>query len=80
LSNLACRGLEEMRFVERKLKECSQGELKANVKKVDHCGFDFLLYLVKNFTEKVVVNFKKALKKYHPTKKERSNRHQSLEQ
>jgi hypothetical protein len=35
--------------VEKKLKECNQSELKANVKKVDHNGFDFLLFFVKNF-------------------------------
>lgn len=50
LSSLACKGLEELRFVEKKLKECNQSELKSNLKKIDHQGFDFLLFFVKSFS------------------------------
>lgn len=50
LTSLAVRGLEELKFVEKKLKECSHFELKQNLKKIDADGFDFLLYFVSQFT------------------------------
>lgn len=63
LSSLACRGLEELKFVEKKLKECSQGELKTNLKTIDHNGFDFLLYFLKNFTENAAANFRRSVRR-----------------
>lgn len=56
--------------MERKLKECSQSELKSNIKKIDHNGFDFLLFFIKNFTENAVTAFKKMVKKHQEHKKE----------
>ena len=50
LSNLACKGISEMTFVEGKLKEAGTSDLRINLKKIDQNGFDFLLYFVKNFT------------------------------
>lgn len=64
LSNLACKGLEEMNFVEAKFKEATLNDLRINLKKVDQAGFDFLLYFVKNFTETIKNTFKKGIKKY----------------
>jgi hypothetical protein len=61
---LACKGLEELRFVEKKLKECNVNELKANLKKIDHNGFDFLLYFVKCFADYAASNFRKTVKKH----------------
>lgn len=82
LSSLACRGLEELKFVEKKLKECNQNELKSNIKKIDHNGFDFLLLFVKNFTENASYNFKKSVRRHQAlleNKKESKNRIHSLE-
>ena len=60
---MACKGLDEIKFVEKKLKECNVGELKSNLKKIDHNGFDFLLYFLKCFTENALPNYKKNVKK-----------------
>ena len=49
--------------MEKKLKECNANELKANLKKVDHAGFDFMLYFIKCFAEKAAGNFKKIVRK-----------------
>ncbi len=37
--------------------------MKANLKKVDQNGFDFILFFVKNFTETAKKVFKKIVKK-----------------
>lgn len=64
LSNLACKGIDEIIFVEAKLKEATVNDLRINLKKIDQAGFDFLLYFVKNFTETVKATFNKWVKKY----------------
>lgn len=65
LSNLACKGIDEIVFVEAKLKEATVNDLRINLKKIDQSGFDFLLYFVKNFTETIKSTFNKWVRKYH---------------
>lgn len=50
--------------MENKLREATVNDLRINLKKIDHAGFDFLLYFVKNFTETINKTFTKWLKKY----------------
>jgi hypothetical protein len=57
LSNIACKGNEEIVFVQKKLKSASTNEFRVNLKKVDINGFDFLLYFVKNFVKTAKSNF-----------------------
>ena len=64
LSNLACKGIEEMEFVEKKLRESAVNDLRINLKNFDQSGFDFLLYFVKNFTDTIKLTYKRWVKKY----------------
>lgn len=59
LTNLACRGKDEMKFVYDKLAQVDEKVLKVELKKNDWNGFKFLVYLIKKFTETVHTNFKK---------------------
>ena len=61
LSNIACKGNEEMNFVQKKFKNASVNELRINLKKVDITGFDFLLYFVKNFIKTAKANFERMV-------------------
>lgn len=64
LSNIACKGSEEMNFVQKKLKNASVNELRINLKKVDINGFDFLLYFVKNFIKTARSNFDRMVEQF----------------
>ena len=59
LTNLACRGKDEMKFVYDKLTQVDEKLLKVELKRSDWNGFKFLVYLIKRFTETVHSNFKK---------------------
>jgi hypothetical protein len=61
LSNIACKGNDEMNFVQKKFKNASVNELRINLKKVDINGFDFLLYFVKNFIKTAKANFDRMI-------------------
>jgi hypothetical protein len=63
LGSLACKGHDEIKFVEKKLRECSTNELKTHLRKIDHNGFDFLLYFLKSFTESAQNTFRKNVVK-----------------
>ena len=58
LTKIACLGWKEMQFVLQKLQQTDERVLRVELRKVDANGFEFLIYLVKKFTESVHANFK----------------------
>lgn len=68
LTNLACRGKEQMKFVHQKLVQVDERKLKVQLKE-EWNGFTFLVYLIKKFTETVHINFRKTYIRYmsHPS-------------
>ena len=53
LVNLACRGKRELNFVWRKLEDVDERVLRNELNKPDFHGFQFLVYLVKKYTQTV---------------------------
>ena len=58
LTNIACKGKNQAKFVFDKLSQADQKVLKGELKKNDCHGFEFLVFLMKIFTQTVHTNFK----------------------
>lgn len=58
LTNIACLGWKEMEWVYQKLMATEDRVLRVELKKIDINGFEFLIYLIKKFTETVHNNFR----------------------
>ena len=59
LTNIACRGKKEVTFVLGKLSKVDDKVLRIELRKADCFGFEFIVFLIKNFTQTVHSNFRK---------------------
>lgn len=59
LTNIACRGKAEVFFVLDKLSQVDPKVLRLEFRKADCFGFEFIVFLMKNFTQTVHSNFRR---------------------
>ena len=64
LTKIGCLGHEQLSFIFDKLVQTDEKILRAELKKVDANGFQFLIYLIKKFTEAVHPNFQQNYNRY----------------
>jgi hypothetical protein len=64
LTNIACLGWQEMEFTHSVLLRTDERLLREELRKVDINGFEFLIFLIKRFTETVHLNFRNKYANY----------------